>query len=305
MHQTATPGTSHLGNGDTVRAERISSGLQPRTIGRADVFASAPAWRAILLDRGHAEILSAQPPLALAAPCFAWIPWSDDCRIRIAAGSAGTHILASHPAVTNAIGHKAESADLWETTRRRSVLDLGGAAGPGGTVSDCVAGILSEAERPGIAAGTVIEAFLRILLILVWRASNPAGADTGSATPALRILGRFESLVERHFKDRWTVASYARAIGVSQDRLADICRRHRNTTPKNLVSRRIDAEARLLLRNSTHSIEQIAALLGFPNMANFSRFFRDRSGASPGAFRQRSGEAGKPRGPEVKLHDWP
>jgi AraC family transcriptional activator of pobA len=112
-------------------------------------------------------------------------------------------------------------------------------------------------------------------------------------------------LVERHFRDRWTVARYAAALGVSRDRLGDICRRIRGRSPSDLIAARVAGEARLLLANSTNSVEQIAALLGFHGAANFNRFFRRATGEPPGRYRARQAR-GAPDGPAPRRpYEWP
>lgn len=289
-----------------VRAERIASSLQGRTIGRADILAG-PTWRAVYLERGGAEVVSQGRGLDVAAPCIAWLPWTPDCRLRIAPGSAGIHVLAGNASVTNAVGYKAESADLWLVARQQVYVPLAPDGAAARTVSQCVEGILTEFEEGSASSSTAIEAYLRILLIHLWREQGAPGALGSAASPSQRYLMRFNSLVEARFKERWSVAAYADAIGVSADRLNDICRRFRDKTPKQILDDRIETEARLLLENSTHSIEQIAGLLGFPSAANFSRFFRKLSGLPPGRYRREFRNAAQRslQTNQAALYDWP
>jgi AraC family transcriptional regulator, transcriptional activator of pobA len=292
-----------------VRVERIASALHDRTIGRADMI-DGPAWRAVYLERGTAVLLAEdrgmEPDMVMSGPAVAWLPWRPDDRLRIGAGSVGLQVLAGATPVANAVGHKAESAGLRHFVERRARLILAGRPATATTVEQCISGMLREVEAQSAASATVIEAFLRVLIIEIWRGQGAPGALSAGASPAQGLMERFESLVESQFRERWTIAAYADAVGVSPDRLTDICRRFRDLTPKQIVARRISTEARLLLDNSTHSIEQISALLGFPGASHFNLSFRKSVGTTPGRYRHRTRQADeRARRRGSALHEWP
>jgi AraC-like DNA-binding protein len=54
---------------------------------------------------------------------------------------------------------------------------------------------------------------------------------------------------------------------------------------KDFIDRRVVLEARRLLAHSDRSAAQIATQLGFSSASNFTKFFRQRTGASPIVFR--------------------
>lgn len=288
-----------------VRAEPIDSALHPRIIGRADaVFGTS--WRTVYVARGMVEVLSDDTPVAIGGPAVAWLPWSEGLRLRIAAGTAGVHVLAGATAVTNAIGYKAESADLRLVAEHRTQLSLAGDERLAETVAQCFDGILREVHGNAASSMTVVEALLRILLITLWRGQGAPAAALHGAPVAQRLMTRFGTLVEAHFRERWTVAAFAERLGISADRLNDICRRARGVTPKQLLDARLATEARLLLENSTHSIDQIAGLLGFPSAGHFSRFFRNAVGVPPGRYRQSMLRRPPREAPVARaLHEWP
>ena len=91
--------------------------------------------------------------------------------------------------------------------------------------------------------------------------------------------------MERHFRDRWTVGDYARTLGVTRDRLGDMCRRVRGLGPKDIIDRRVMLEARLLLETSGRSVNEIAGTLGFASSAQFNRFFSHHADQPPGRYR--------------------
>ena len=113
-------------------------------------------------------------------------------------------------------------------------------------------------------------------------------------------------MIERNFRDRWTVQDYAAALGTSRDRLGDVCQRVRGIGAKDLIDRRVILEARLQLEQSSNSVEQIAGLLGFQSAAQFTTFFRRRMGRPPAAYRAHV-QSGRSAGTEHdgNLFEWP
>jgi AraC family transcriptional activator of pobA len=193
----------------------------------------------------------------------------------------GTAVLAG------AIGWAPEAPELHFLTDRRAHLPLAGRPDLDPAIRQLMAGIRRErdAERPG--ERTVIEALLRVVLIWLWREGAPQAVGPGGRQSA-SYLSQFHTLVEVQYRDRWTVAKYAEVLGISTDRLTDICRRGRGRTPKQVVDARLISEARYLLEDSLQSIDQIAGRLGFPSAAQFSRFFKTACGLPPGQYRRRA-----------------
>ena len=290
---------------DLIRAEPIESGLRSRIIGRADAVLGA-SWRALHLRRGEVEILSPDGATGLTGPAALWLPWSDDMRLRIAAGSVGVHVLAGQAAVTNAIGYTAESSDLRAVSGRPIHVALAGEGRTAAVIAECFDGILSEVREQGTSAMTVIEALLRILLISLWRTQGARVAGAGTASPSAGLATRFNTLLEAHFRERWTVERFAQALGISTDRLTDLCRRTRGRSPKEIVDARTVVEARLLLESSTASIDQIAHQLGFSSAAHFNRFFRRVTGEPPGRYRQmRQSDPSRAQQFGQAIYEWP
>ncbi len=64
--------------------------------------------------------------------------------------------------------------------------------------------------------------------------------------------------LETHFRERWRIVDYARDLGVSHDRLHDICVRMLQRTPLELLHDRLGHEAGLRLARSGQSIEALA-----------------------------------------------
>jgi transcriptional regulator GlxA family with amidase domain len=84
-----------------------------------------------------------------------------------------------------------------------------------------------------------------------------------------------------------SVAGMARELCLSEDHFIRLFRQRFGQTPgRYLIQARVD-RARHLLRFSSHSIKQIAAILGYREPYFFSRQFRQRTGLTPSVYRNR------------------
>lgn len=295
-----TPGS------ETVRAEVFESALHARTIGRVGSV-DAVSWRLIYIERGRADVVESGGSFRLTGPCIGWHPWAPDTRLRISAGAVGAHVLLGAAAVANAVGHQPESADLRFMVERRAYLQLDPGSDVARTVDHAIASIVREGRGDLSASRTIIEAQLRILFVHLWRALGASVSRTAVVAGSQRYFSQFTNLVEVHFRDRWTVRRYASVLGISSDRLTDICRRVRGRSPGEIISARMGVEARLLLENSLDSLDQIAGVLGFQSASHFNRFFKALSGVPPGQYRRlHAGHRPDARQEDSRdLYEWP
>jgi AraC family transcriptional activator of pobA len=187
--------------------------------------------------------------------------------------------------LANAIGHMPESRDLRDVADHQVTVPLGALPAVRATLRSAFSGIRRELDADAPAAHVVVEAHLRVILVEVFRAALMLSSRSQGASPSHRFFTRFSSLVERHFRERWTVNDYARALGVTRDRLGDMSRRVRGLSPKDIIDRRAMREARLLLETSGRSVNEIAVTLGFASAAQFNRFFSHHAHQPPGAYR--------------------
>lgn len=95
------------------------------------------------------------------------------------------------------------------------------------------------------------------------------------------LMLRFLDLVRSDFKERPTIASLARRLGVSVAALDDACRRSTNESPQQLRDDLVVLEARRLLRYGSVSVKEVASALGFADPLYFSRFFHKQTQTRP------------------------
>jgi AraC family 4-hydroxyphenylacetate 3-monooxygenase operon regulatory protein len=106
----------------------------------------------------------------------------------------------------------------------------------------------------------------------------------------LQIFHRFNAQIEDHYREHWPLSRYAQAMGVTEARLNDICRRIADLPSKRLVHERLMQEARRLLLFTSSSVNEIGYQLGFKDPAYFTRFFSREAGMTPSEYRSREGE---------------
>ncbi|MGW0970138.1 AraC family transcriptional regulator [Streptomyces sp. NPDC002516] len=96
---------------------------------------------------------------------------------------------------------------------------------------------------------------------------------------------RFRDAVEKDFAVNHSVSAYADALGYSRRTLVRAVRAATGETPKGFIDKRVVLEAKRLLAHTDMPIGRIGAAVGFPDSANFSKFFHQHTGSTPVAFR--------------------
>ena len=218
-----------------------------------------------------------------------WFPWASGMRLHLAAGAQGTHLLLGPLALDRALRHRPEAALLRFLAARIGVLRLADPGQGPDRVAACFDGILAETLRPGPMAEAVVASLLHVLLVQFHRGQAMRDGQTDpkrEAGGAAGLAAQFVALVEENFRAHWSVERYADRLGISRDRLTDICHAVHGRPPGTLIRARLALEARLYLEGSPLSLDQIAGLLGFAGAAQFNRFIKAVTGMPPGRYRR-------------------
>ncbi len=103
-----------------------------------------------------------------------------------------------------------------------------------------------------------------------------------------RECGMVRRYIDSHFRENLTLDQLAALAHINKYYLAHVFRREFGVSPINyLISRRIQ-ESCMLLRDTDHTLSQIAHILGFSSQSYFSQCFRRVEGISPLEYRRRS-----------------
>ncbi len=289
-----------------IKADRIECALHDRVFSLG-IAASQQSWRGVLLTSGAGTLTSDFAEMDFGSPSLVWSPWNRDHSLRVGAGGVGMQFSITADILAKAIGYNAESSEMRLLSERQLVVPIGGDDEAMADASHAFEVIEREAKRQRAGSTTMIEACVRTVLVLLWRFSAESEDLKGSMARSALVLQHFRQLVEANFRDRWPVNQYARTIGISADRLHAICTQKLGRPPKRLVQERVIHEARMMLENSTLSVEQIAARLGYRDNAHFSRSFKQWTGHPPASYRRHLQDRGAEK-TEIEIAsyaDWP
>ncbi|EGX59038.1 AraC family transcription regulator [Streptomyces zinciresistens K42] len=120
------------------------------------------------------------------------------------------------------------------------------------------------------------------LLRLAHLAASSQAAAGGPGDTAFTL---FRDAVERGFAANHSVSAYADQLGYSRRTLVRAVRAATGQTPKGFIDRRVVLEAKRLLAHTDLPIGRVGAAVGFPDAANFSKFFHQHTGTTPAVFR--------------------
>ena len=122
---------------------------------------------------------------------------------------------------------------------------------------------------------------------------QPAPAPAPAHTAAARLTAQFADLLERQFplessQQRLrlrTATDFAAHLAVHVNHLNRVLKETTGLTTTALISTRVGQEAKILLKQTSWNIAEIADSLGFADGAHFCNFFKRQSGLTPGDFR--------------------
>lgn len=95
----------------------------------------------------------------------------------------------------------------------------------------------------------------------------------------------FRDAVEKNFATNHSVSAYADSLGYSRRTLVRAVRAATGETPKGFIDKRVILEAKRLLAHTDMPIGRVGVAVGFPDAANFSKFFHQHTDVTPAAFR--------------------
>jgi len=287
-----------------LRSDRLQPALQAQLLRPAKGL-HGDFTHFLLVTSGGATLHTGAEEQAVQAPAAAVLPPQPQVHLALQPGTAGWLIGAAPLLMAEAVGAKAESVLLHAMTGRLILC-----RDPGDRFADdfLYPAEQTHRERSQAARGSQLAAvaYLRLLLIAFWREGHFDPAATRGRSSELHVVQSFRRLVELHFRKQIPMARYAEFLGISYDRLHDICTRTLHRTPLKLVHQRLLREAAIRLERSGETVQDIAFSLGFADPTQFSHFFKKNSDLAPTSYRAKARlrEAGQAvRAPSFA--DWP
>ena len=138
----------------------------------------------------------------------------------------------------------------------------------------------------------LLRAYLWELIHLVQKL-QPAPPLAPTLPASTRLTARFIDLLERQFPLESpqqplrlrTATDYADQLAVHVNHLNKVLKETTSLTTTALIGHRIAQEAKILLKQTSWTVSEIADTLGFADVAHFCTFFKRQTSLTPGDFR--------------------
>ena len=133
----------------------------------------------------------------------------------------------------------------------------------------------------------MLQSLLSLLLMKTQRLyGQKVKGETANHTDLPAIILEFEKLVARHVYDHWRAGDYAKALHTGTGNLNSLCKQHYSRSTESVINDRLLTEIKRCLAYTDKSIKEICFDLNFDDPAYFTRFFRKKTGATPGEYRK-------------------
>lgn len=240
----------------------------------------------LLVKAGGGTIRMEDRILPIPAPSILVIPAGIVHQIDFSPGTDGFVVTAALGCLKAASG---ADPRLSEAAERPAVYPLEGTGVNIAAVADTFEWLHREFIWSAPGRRTAIMAQYMRILVVVLRLFVTQD-DPGIAAPDrdYDLLVRYRALLETHFKSQRSLAVYAGDLAVTPARLNAACKARTGKTASDLLYERIVMESKRYLVYTESSVSQVAHLLGFEDPAYFNRFFTQRVGLSPGAYRKQA-----------------
>lgn len=100
-----------------------------------------------------------------------------------------------------------------------------------------------------------------------------------------RIADKFLTLVQQNFKEQRFLEFYADKLSITPKHLSRTIKQHTGSTAVEWIERYVILEAKVMLKSSNMTIQQISDELHFPSQSFFGKYFKKNVGISPKEFR--------------------
>ena len=100
------------------------------------------------------------------------------------------------------------------------------------------------------------------------------------------IFANFIKLVEANYRQERRVGWYAQQLCITPKYLSEMVKNVSLRTPNEWIDNYVSMELRVILKNSSKSIKQIAEEMNFPNQSFMGKYFKEHVGVSPTKYRK-------------------
>lgn len=236
------------------------------------------------LSAGEGEIAEADRIRHLRAPCAIFIPAGAVHGFRYSRDIDGLVVTALADRLRALAATDRHIAGFLGATQ---IVQLDVNDADAAFAVDCIGRLHRELHGRSAGRMLLLEPLATGALVALARTSGRA--DEADSQLGDRDQARMEALatmIAAGFREHRLVTHYADALGLSATHLNRLARRATGQTVQNLIDAQVIEAARRDLVFTPSPVQSIAYSLGFSDPAYFSRFFKRRTGMSPGRFRQ-------------------
>jgi AraC-like DNA-binding protein len=149
--------------------------------------------------------------------------------------------------------------------------------------TDSLTIILRRPDGDNLELAVLLEAIgIELTRTAIAQNSSPTSRSIFPNHPQLTSVFQF---IEQNYQEPINLEDVARFVGYSPAYLTDLVRRQTGKSVCRWITERRMVETCRLLRQTEHTVESIAELVGYRNLGSFFRQFRQRFGETPQAWR--------------------
>lgn len=139
-------------------------------------------------------------------------------------------------------------------------------------------------ETPEIICG-LLHAFTYSVIARMRMCQPQTDDGTEAGNHDKQLFGEFMSLVKRHHTSCRGVKFYADKLCLTPNYLSGVVKEYTGKTATEWVNDFVIVEAKIMLKDTTLSVQEISSRLNFPDQSTFGKYFKKIVGISPKAYR--------------------
>ena len=116
--------------------------------------------------------------------------------------------------------------------------------------------------------------------------ARPAATRRNLQEKNVQLVENIKIMVENSFGEKLNISEIARNLGYSRSYMTEVFHRETGLSISQYITESRLQRAELMMRDPSHSVQQIAYLCGYSDPLFFSRMFKKRFGVSPRSFRE-------------------
>ncbi len=141
-----------------------------------------------------------------------------------------------------------------------------------------------ESRRKSVSLKALLVAFMNEFIEMVEK-SDRIVLPPSTHSSAEHIFERFIHLLEDPQQPFVSVNEYAALLHITPKYFSSVCKKLSGKTANDIIKEETIKQAKLLLRDNSLSIKQVADRLNFTNQSHFGTYFHRYTGMSPQQFR--------------------